>query len=257
MTLRIRRADTAPGTGSAEYFSRTPESVSTDRDCSLNARGFYAVITLHMVIAKNPVICLDPLGELAQTAGISERQARRLVAELERRGHVARERVRTISGSPQGIRPLATLRKPRSTRTDLTDCNRTDLTGRPDTIGHAPGPNGPGDRTDPTAPSIKREKEKKQSLKIVPLASDDPRKREPPPPAPEPEDTPEELAAALAALRELVHPGRAQKCPVESSAKTTPPGESRDSVPDAKDSTKSPDSASTCKIEKEHKAHER
>lgn len=252
MTLRIRRADTAPGVGSAEYFGRTPESVLTDKDCSLNARAFYGVITLHMVIAKNPLVCLDPLHVLAQSAGISTRQARRLVAELEARGHVNRERCRTISGSPQGIRPTARL-KPARTRSDLTDCNRSNPSEGPDTVDTAPGQICPIDRTRSSG-TIKREGKEKKILKIATAATDGPVHPVPPPPCEETE-SPEEIATALASLKALIRAPGAWKDPGSPSAKSTPGVQSRETIPDAKDCTAKPEKKSTPVTQNEHKDH--
>ena len=163
MPLRLRRADRAPGTASAEYFGKGPESLVYDLDCSLGAKAVYVAITLAIAEDRGHSVCptlyTRTMEDLAHDLGLSTRQARRLVAELEARGHVERERVRTIAGSPQAIRTTAKLRGAATpcTRSDPSDCNRTNATGAPVILGRAPGQIRPGDRTS-LAGTLKREK---------------------------------------------------------------------------------------------------
>jgi hypothetical protein len=261
MALRIRRADIAPGVVGDEYFGRTPESVLTDRDCSPGAKALYAAITLAMTIDRTPKICLATMSDLADLIGLEIRQTRRYVAELERRGHVVRERVRSMAGSPQGIRPTARLKGAR-TRSDPTDCNRSSSTDRPVILDRAPGQIRPGDRSSPTAP-LKREAgegEKQQQDPAgcagagVALSPEEGTGD-----APGRADFLRGLVTDLAGALALEPEPGARKSPGEPSAKTPPRAASRPSVrPDVVESTTSPKSTSrreTKKGESEHNPH--
>ncbi len=189
MTLRLRSAEPTVAVGEEEYFGRTPESVLSDRELSPSSKVVYGAVTLWMIKARNRTICLSTMADLGRIAGLEERQTRRCVRELELRGHVIRERVRTVSGSPQGIRPLAILRRSKapalldasnrsemtgadgaSNRSDLTGCNRSEMTGEPVTDGRETGLRRPGDRSQTTGP-YKREREKSLKWRDAPPAA--------------------------------------------------------------------------------------
>ena len=250
MGLRIRRADGAPAVN--EYFARVPSSVITDRELSDGAARVYAAIRLWMIENANPNLCMCTMRDLGAMVGTQEREARKRVAELEARGHVVRERVRTIPGAPQGIRPLGQLRQPKndaSNRSKQTDCNRSKQTGDPAQANRPPGTDDPGNRHNHAGSHKKREKEENSesesgsSPAVVRLVTARP--------APTEEETKDmkSLADALEELKNL--PGVAEarrrrereeargakKGPGELSAKNPPRGESRDSIPDAIDCT--------------------
>ncbi len=224
----------------------------------------YGAITLAMTLEKNQRICLATMSDLADLIGLEIRQARRLVAELERRGHVVRERVRTISGSPQGIRPTATLRGAR-TRSDPTDCNRSTLTVLPVNPDRAPGQDCPTDRSSPTEATIRRgaeTEEQQQSAAgcagvVAPFAS----QPDAEPAAPSRSNFLGRVAIDLADALALDYcpPGHqpargARKSPGGSSAKIPPRGESRPSVrPDVNQSTTKPSKRSRGETPTEHK----
>lgn len=162
--LRLRRADSAPGLGAAEYFGQVPSSVVTDRELSDGAVRAYAAVKLAMAEAGNRTLCLAPMRELGRLMGVTEREARYRIAELESRGHVVRERARSIAGSPQGIRPLAATRTRNNRsdgRNDHSDCNRNDHSTHPERTFRGPGTNDPPDRNDRSGP-LKREGEREE-----------------------------------------------------------------------------------------------
>jgi hypothetical protein len=259
MGLRIRRADAAPGIGAEELFGRIPESVITDRDLSDGAVRQYAAIRLSMVESGNPKICLATMGELAELQGITDREARRRTAELEARGHIARERVRTISGSPQGIRPLAALKPPRtdpSTRTKRSDCNRTTRSVHPDQTVRQTGPSSPPNRTAPSG-TLKREGETEEQQQSAASCDGSVVALSAPPQSEEPELPSRanflggsilSLVADLAEALDL----SAAKSPGATSAKKRPGAKSRESIPDVVDSTTSPNPASRDADQIEH-----
>jgi hypothetical protein len=256
--MRLRRADAAPGLGSVEYFGRTPESVMTDRDCSLEAKAVYAAITLAIAQDRTSSVCPDrfmrTMADLADQLGVDITTARRHVAMLERRGHLVRERVRTISGSPQAIRITAQFRGAR-TRADLPGCNRADPPEKPSTLARAPGQIYPIDRAGSPDPTLKRESGENPEQQqcgsaadvVAPFSST---QQEDAPGAPGRPDFLGRLALDLADALTL----SAQKKAAGSSAKTTPQPATRDSVPDTTNCKPYTDNKSSHAAGKEHKA---
>jgi hypothetical protein len=203
--LRIRRADTAPGTD--EFFARLPESAITDHDLSDAAFRLLAAIHLDCIKSRTPKLSLASNRELGWLAGKDPRTVRRLLAELVARGHLEVEHDPKMSGSTRSLRPLARLRPTRPPRSEVTAPPRSEVTAPPRSKLTAP-------RSEVTAPRSKltaarsevttplREREKKQSLRR-PAASAAAVEGPPPPPArepetQEPEPSPEEIAEARA-----------------------------------------------------------
>ncbi len=264
--LRIRRSDSAPGLSRDQYFGRLGESEIADQDLSDAALRLLAAVRLSMSLDRNPTVCLATNRDLAQLCGRSgdgrsrERWVCRHLAELAERGHVEVERVRTIAGSPRGIRPLGRLRGARCTPTNLSGCNPTNLSARADTDVGAPRQNCRG-ATTPVSVPLKRESREKKIRENGSATSAATGNGSPPPPS-QLEESPEELADALAKLKAL--PGVAQaRRDRERSAEAgstrskrgarkdpgvirqDPPGASGLSVPDTGDRRTEPGGPST------------
>lgn len=257
MTFRIRGTTPAAGDGTGELFARVPSSVLKDIELSMDARCFFGLIALAMIEDRSSV-CRRPMHILAQTAGICTRQARRLVAELEARGHVERDRDRTQAGAPSIIRTLARTRAPHaSTRTNPSDCNRTNESEHTDKPVRPIGPNNPSNRTKRTGSLIEKG-EKEMSEEVAGRIGSGPQAADPS--GSEPTETEEERARAFEEFKRRIgyDPVKAanraaqdeaklkdrlrgtlgaQKGPEGPSAKTTPRGMSSASSTDAKDCT--------------------
>ncbi len=267
--LRIRAED--PRAQPAQFFGRVPASVLEDDELSPTATVVYAAITLLMIQDRNSTHCLASMREIGHQAGrITERHARKMVAQLEARGHVERERVRTRKGSPQGIRPLAELRRKAqplhaSNRSDSTDCNRSDSTGNPVHSDREPGPLRPGTRSIQTAP-LKRGGEKDlDSIRFAPPTPAAGLNSPPPSASLDPANTPEEIAG-LQELASMPGPiGRMAQAKLRDLGARSSPGEvladqpgatsEGNSIPSERDSTESTPQPSRPELDREHNAH--
>lgn len=191
--LRTIGADGSSSAQTADYFGRIPETVLSDIALSLGARLTYATITLLMARNQHPTLCMDSMREIGRAMGASISETRKRIAELEARGHVERERVRTIAGAPQGIRPLRTMRASNhSKRSDCNHANRSGQTIHPERLST---PNKAGNRSNPSEP-LKREGEEKKILKITPSSPTSAAGQESPPPSTSPaRTTPQETQA--------------------------------------------------------------
>lgn len=161
--FHIRSADGAPTLGLAEYFGRLPESALRDHDISDEAKVLLAGIYLNIAKEHTSPVSVATNDQLAQLVGCTARSVRRRLADLETRGHVERERVRTIPGSPRCIRPLAKLRGVGQLfeRTPTSGCRRTPASSQPDTIVLPGGQQCPIERTATSAPLLLKGEEKK------------------------------------------------------------------------------------------------
>lgn len=252
--LRIRRSDSAPGLSRDQYFGRLGESEVGDIDLSNDAKVLLVAVRLHMSLNQNRDVCLATNLELAQICGRTglprsrERWVCRWLAQLVERGHVVAEPVRTLPKSPRGIRPLGRLRGARSTQTKASGCTTTGLSGSADSCDAAPRQDRRGSTTALTVP-LKREGKKRDPEK-GPATSAATGNGSPPPPS-QLEESPEDVDAALAALRAQL-PGLGASTRSKPGARKgpgvirqDPPGASGLSVPDTGDRRTEPGGPST------------
>jgi hypothetical protein len=254
MGLRIRRADAAPGVGLDEYFGRLGESVITDRGCSDEAKVLLAAVYLDMATSNNRVLSMATNEDLAGLTGKSPRTITRRLAELEARGHLARERIRSIAGSPRGLRPLGRLRGVRrpSDTSPVTRCNPSPVSMHLDTADHAPRQDWPGDPTPMTTPPKREEDRGLEQQQGAASAADVDAPFAPQggtADAPGRADFLRSLALDLAGALDL----GAREGPGGPSAKSTTGAESRESIPDVAKSTTCGQTKSMGETEKNHK----
>ena len=240
MGLRIRSAATG---GSGELYARIPTSVISDSGLSDGAVRHYGALRLWMIEHNQPIFCFATMADLGRLCGVSDREARRRTTELEVRGHVARERVHTIKGSPQGIRPIAAFRPP-----NLHPSNRTRLSAHPDRFVRVPGPDCPPTRTGSSGPLKREKRERKQNGEKTSVVSTNGPGRPSIRPDEEAAD-PQAIAAALAGLLALPGVTQARAARIAAEARTArkkapgvsgknPPGPNvGNSIPNKADST--------------------
>lgn len=122
--LHIRHAGAWPGVD--EYYARLGSTAIGDEELSDAALRCLAGINLAIAEERGrghalaPGICTATNHELGRLTGKRPRTITRLLAELAAQGHVTLEPLRTITGAPRGIRPLASLRPKRTREPTLT-----------------------------------------------------------------------------------------------------------------------------------------
>lgn len=265
--FRLHRADGARTTD--DLFARLPSAAIGDEQLSDAALRVLAAVYLDQIHTRSKGISIATNAELARLTNKRPRTITRLLAELAARGHLAIEPVRTLPGSPRGLRPLAALRAPAARpepSPEVTRCTTPQLATRVAT-------NGAPDRherrtTSPTvATPLNREREKNLESGEGPAIGGKGQEGPPPPPARK-EPDPEPTAADLAGLEELARRrdpigrlARAQlaahgKAP-GSSAKIPPGPKVGESTPIQGNSSESPPSSSRPDHAIEHNPHYR
>ena len=247
MGLHVRRADAAPGVGVEEYFGRLGESVISDRDCSDEAKVLLAAVYLDMAVNRNPRLSMATNHELADLVGKTERTVTRRISELEARGHLSRERVRSIAGSPRGLRPLGKLRGVRQPfdPSPVSRCDPSLVSMHLDTCD---GEDRRPCRADPSPVSapLKREGEDREEQQQI-RAGDS---------APvvvvAPSST---IVGRIADVLSDPETFGEWKSPGGPSGQIPPGAESRDTVPDAKQCTTQTAKKSRRELGGEHKGH--